>query len=114
VFLSSENAEETYKTYCCPTFKKLENFKLGNDRLACISYHNQTNRPSEKNSHLLSGSFDTDLDIQYAIFSNRLLFMSSARVIETKRPDLTVDEKCERTFITFTEDVTFDEIFPQE
>ena len=40
--------------------------------------------------------------------------MSSARVIETKRPDLTVDEKCERTFITFTEDVTFDEIFPQE
>uniref|UniRef100_A0A0B7BKW5 Vacuolar protein sorting-associated protein 72 homolog n=1 Tax=Arion vulgaris TaxID=1028688 RepID=A0A0B7BKW5_9EUPU len=39
--------------------------------------------------------------------------VDSEEVAETKRPELTVDEKCERTFITFTDESTFKDIFPQ-
>ncbi|XP_005095332.1 vacuolar protein sorting-associated protein 72 homolog isoform X2 [Aplysia californica] len=40
--------------------------------------------------------------------------VDSEDVAETKKPDLTVDEKCERTFITFTDETTFKEVFSQE
>ncbi|BFZ00940.1 hypothetical protein BsWGS_03980 [Bradybaena similaris] len=39
--------------------------------------------------------------------------VDSEEVAETKKPELSVDEKCERTFITFTDEATFKEIFPQ-
>ncbi|KAI8743611.1 vacuolar protein sorting-associated protein 72 isoform X2 [Biomphalaria glabrata] len=39
--------------------------------------------------------------------------VDSEEVAEVKKPELTVDEKCERTFITFTDESTFREIFPQ-
>ncbi|GFO22827.1 vacuolar protein sorting-associated protein 72 homolog [Plakobranchus ocellatus] len=32
---------------------------------------------------------------------------------EVKKPELSVEEKCERTFVTFTEESTFKQIFPQ-
>ncbi|XP_059144399.1 vacuolar protein sorting-associated protein 72 homolog [Physella acuta] len=37
--------------------------------------------------------------------------VDSEEVMETKKPELTIDEKCERTFITFTDESTFKEIF---
>ncbi|KAH9512375.1 Vacuolar protein sorting-associated protein 72 [Bulinus truncatus] len=39
--------------------------------------------------------------------------VDSEEVAEVKKPELTVEEKCERTFITFTDVSTFKEIFPQ-
>ena len=38
----------------------------------------------------------------------------SLSVSEVKKPELTTDEKCERTFVTFTDESTFKDIFPQK
>jgi len=41
--------------------------------------------------------------------------LQSSRVAEPKKPaDLLLEEKCARTFITFTDDSTFDDMFPQQ
>ncbi|CAL1530304.1 unnamed protein product [Lymnaea stagnalis] len=53
--------------------------------------------------------YEPDVDVD----SEEYALRHSLRVLETKKPELTVDEKCERTFITFTDEATFREVFSQ-